>query len=645
MGSLGTIRKFLDQVFPPSPTFNPETGIPDLTGKVAIVTGGNSGLGKATIKQLLLKNAKVYMASRSQGLAEEAIRDLKQQTGKEAIFLEIDLSSLEKVTRAANEFKSKETELHILFNSAATLGTPPEQLSDDGLDLQFATNVLGPAHFTLLLIPELTTGAKSSPDGKARVVNVSSGGVYLNHWGLLDWKTLESDGLAERRKLGSVMLYNQSKYGVVAFSNELARRYVDQGIISSAVNPGAVRTRLFRRLGFLNQWFIPRLHPTLQFTFLAHPPEKGALTQLYVGTSPETKDTNGGWFFPFAREFPQDGWTRNPQIEAKLWDWIEEKRKRSSALSRFPYERYCGGAGGNSGVGKETVKQLLLKNAKVYMASRSRDRAEEEIRDAHAFRPHCLKFEFTILQLKQQTGKEAIFLELDLSGLEKVTKAANEFKSKETELHILFNSAATLGTPPEQLSDDGLDLQFGTNVLGHAHFTLLLIPELAAGAKSSADGKARVVNVSSSAVYLNHRRLLDWKTLETDGIAERRKLGTVMLYNQSKYGVLAFSNELARRYVDQGVISNALNPGAIRTRLFRRLGSFNEWVIFTFLAHLPEKGALTQLYVGTSPETKDANGKWFAPFARECPQDGWTRNPEIEAKLWDWIEEKRKRYC
>ncbi|KAG8913146.1 hypothetical protein FRC00_002931 [Tulasnella sp. 408] len=108
----------------------------------------------------------------------------------------------------------------------------------DGLDLQFATNVLGPAHFTLLLIPELAAGAKSSPDRKARVVNVSSGGVYLNHWGLLDWKALETDGVAERRKLGSVMLYNQSKYGVVAFSNELARRYVDQGIISSAVNPG-----------------------------------------------------------------------------------------------------------------------------------------------------------------------------------------------------------------------------------------------------------------------------------------------------------------------------------------------------------------------------------------------------------------------
>ncbi|KAG8910871.1 hypothetical protein FRC01_006076, partial [Tulasnella sp. 417] len=498
MGFIGTIRRFLDQMFPPSPTFNPETDIPDLTGKVTIVTGGNSGVGKETVKQLLLKNAKVYMASRSRDRAEEAIRDLKEQTGKEAIFLELDLSGLGKVTKAANEFKSKETELHILFNSAATLGTPPEELTDEGLDLQFGTNVLGSAHFTLLLIPELTAGAKSSSDGKARVVNVSSSAVYLNHGGLLNWKTLETEGIAERRKLGTVMLYNQSKYGVVAFSNELARRYADQGIISNALNPGAVRTNLFRRLGSFNEWVILKLDCTMGF----------------VGTVLRFLDQ----MFPPSPTFNSE--TDIPDLTGKVaivtvWD----------------------GAGGNSGLGKETVKvissfcqRLLLKNAKVYMASRSPTRAEEAIRD-----------------LKEQTGKDAIFLELELSGLEKVTKAANEFKSKETELHILFNSAATLGTPLEQLTDDGIDLQFGTNVLGPAHFTLLLIPELIAGAKSSPDRKARVVNVSSGGVYLNHWNLLDWKALEPEGIAERRKLGAVMLYNQSKYGVVAFSNELARR--------------------------------------------------------------------------------------------------
>lgn len=82
----------------------------------------------------------------------------------------------------------------------------------DGVELQFGTNVLGPAHLTLLLIPQLMAGAKSSPDGKARVVNLSSSAVYLNHSAFIDWKSLEADGAAERRKQGSVGLYNQSKY-------------------------------------------------------------------------------------------------------------------------------------------------------------------------------------------------------------------------------------------------------------------------------------------------------------------------------------------------------------------------------------------------------------------------------------------------
>lgn len=319
MGAAESTRRFLDDLFPPASSYDPERDIPDLTGKVVIVTGGNGGIGRETVKHLLLKNAKVYMASRSRNLAEQAIRELKEETGKEAIFLELDLSGLDKVTRAANEFKSKESELHILFNSAATLGGPVEQLSDEGVELQFGTNVLGPAHFTLLLIPELIAGARSSPDGKARVVNVSSSGVYLNHSKLLDWESLEKEGTTERRKLASLGLYNQSKYAVLAFSNELARRYADQGITSNALNPGGIRTRLFRRLGSFNEWFI--------YTFLTFPIEKGPVTSLYVGTSPETKDANGGWFIPFARESPHYGFTKNPEIETKLWNWIEEKRK------------------------------------------------------------------------------------------------------------------------------------------------------------------------------------------------------------------------------------------------------------------------------------------------------------------------------
>ncbi|KAG8951658.1 hypothetical protein FRC03_012477 [Tulasnella sp. 419] len=148
------------------------------------------------------------MGSRSKERAEAAISELKEETGKEAIFLQLDLADLDAVSRAADEFNSK---LEVLFNSAG-LGFPPiDQLTTDRYDVQFGTNVLGHAHFTLCLIPELLEGAKASPDGKARVIHTSSSGAYMVESDGIQYNTLR--GGPARRKLGSQALYFQSKYG------------------------------------------------------------------------------------------------------------------------------------------------------------------------------------------------------------------------------------------------------------------------------------------------------------------------------------------------------------------------------------------------------------------------------------------------
>jgi len=132
--------------------------------------------------------------------------------------------------------------------------------------------------------------------------------------------------------------------------------------------------------------------------------------------------------------------------------------------------------------------------------------------------------------------------------------------SKEKELHVLFNNAGIVSPKSyDDLTKDGFDLTFGVNTLGHAHFTLCLIDLLLEGAKSSPDGKARVVNVASDHVYRHVPALIDYDTL-TDG-EKRRECSFFWLYNQSKYGNLAFSNELSRRYKDKGIVSTALNPG------------------------------------------------------------------------------------
>ncbi|KAG2010278.1 hypothetical protein CC2G_013116 [Coprinopsis cinerea AmutBmut pab1-1] len=126
----------ITEAFPPKPTWGVDD-IPDLTGKVVIVTGATAGIGQETAKALLAHNAKVYVAARSETKAEETIRVLKELTGKEALFLKLDLGDLKSVKQAAEEFQRKETELHILFNNAGVGATPIEMTTVQGYDMHY----------------------------------------------------------------------------------------------------------------------------------------------------------------------------------------------------------------------------------------------------------------------------------------------------------------------------------------------------------------------------------------------------------------------------------------------------------------------------------------------------------------------------
>jgi len=208
---MGLVYSVIDQNFPPKAKWSVDQ-IPDLSSKVVIVTGGNSGLGKETVKALLAHNAKVYMASRDAHKAEIVIQELKGETGKEAIFLQLDLASLESVKSAAQEFQRQESQLHILFNNGGVMSPPIDKLTNDGYDLQFGTNVLGHFFLTTLLLPELKAGAKSSSDHVARVINTSS---QVHVIAKLDFDALADT--AARNKLTPSDLYGQSKFGNVVF--------------------------------------------------------------------------------------------------------------------------------------------------------------------------------------------------------------------------------------------------------------------------------------------------------------------------------------------------------------------------------------------------------------------------------------------
>ncbi|KAL1671269.1 hypothetical protein EV122DRAFT_226867 [Schizophyllum commune] len=299
------------QMFPPKAKFS-VNHIPDLSGKVMLVTGANSGIGKETAKALLEHNAKVYIGARSPSRAQEAIADLKNATGKQALFLKIDLGSLTSVKAAVEEFQSKETQLHALFNNAGIAMCPVEMVTEDGYDCQFGTNVLGHFYLTKLLLPTLLSTARLSPEGAVRVINTASSGHTIVD--KIDFNTLK-DGPA-RRKMTPTNLYGQSKLGNVLFSNELARRYGDQGIISTSLNPGNLSSNLYRHLS-------PVVVKLMNWTVL-YPNSMGALTQLYAGTL-GGKELNGKYLIPWARVGKPSRAGSDEALAKALWEWCEEQ--------------------------------------------------------------------------------------------------------------------------------------------------------------------------------------------------------------------------------------------------------------------------------------------------------------------------------
>ncbi|TFY57558.1 hypothetical protein EVJ58_g6951 [Rhodofomes roseus] len=296
--------------------------VPDLSGRVAVVTGGNVGIGWETIKVLLQRNAKVYMASRSRQKAEAAIERLKTETGKEAIFLELDLGSLASVRRAASEFLSKESELHILFNNAGVMGPPLDQLTSDGLDLQFGTNVIGHHLLTKLLLPALLAGVRSSPDQHARVITTSSSGAMI---GAIDFASVR-DGPA-RRKYTKEALYAQSKLANAIQARELAKRYGGEGIVAISADPGSIETDLQRYYRD-----VPGIVGVLTHLFLKtilRPAPFGALTQLWAGTMPEAINHNGKYAIPAARIAPCRAEAYDDELGKRVWEFLEEEVKEA----------------------------------------------------------------------------------------------------------------------------------------------------------------------------------------------------------------------------------------------------------------------------------------------------------------------------
>ncbi|KAF3056310.1 hypothetical protein GL218_06515 [Daldinia childiae] len=314
----------ITQFFPPKPGFT-EKNISDLHGKVYIVTGSNTGVGKETARILYSKNAKVYIAARSQEKAENAIDEISKAfpNSKGGLsFLKLDLSDLTTIKASADEFLSKEKKLDVLFNNAGVQNPLPEpSKTPQGYEYHLGVNSIGTYAFTKLLTPILVSTAKT--EGTSRVIWVSS--LATDMTGLKS-VGIDMSNLDYHDDKSYLIKYGLSKTGNWLHGVEFAKRYKADGVISIPLNPGNLASDLYRdQSGFMS----------IFTALITYPSINGAYTLLYAGLSPDiTIEKTGSWVIPWGRV----RLVRKDLIEAtkteeeggndtakKFWDWTDEQ--------------------------------------------------------------------------------------------------------------------------------------------------------------------------------------------------------------------------------------------------------------------------------------------------------------------------------
>jgi retinol dehydrogenase-12 len=275
----------------------------ELAGKVAIVTGSNTGIGKATAHALAARGAAVVLACRSEDKTRPVIDEIATATGNgDVSFLALDLADLASVKAAADAYRAGGRPLDLLVNNAGVAGQ--RGLTADGFELTFGVNHLGHFLFTTELLPLVE---RSAP---ARIVNVSSG----NH---LRAKVLDLETVRETTDtFVGLRAYDRSKLCNVLFTMELARRF-DAGTVSSfSLNPGQVASDVWRRIpGPLATAFkvLARMKTT----------EEGARSSVFCATEPGLEARSGRYFDADCAEHPVNP-IATPELARELWDRSEE---------------------------------------------------------------------------------------------------------------------------------------------------------------------------------------------------------------------------------------------------------------------------------------------------------------------------------
>jgi NAD(P)-dependent dehydrogenase (short-subunit alcohol dehydrogenase family) len=283
-----------------------------MTGKVCIVTGANTGIGKETALGLARLGATVVMVCRDRERAEAAQREIKQKSGSQRVELMLcDFSSQNSIRQFAQTFKQQHERLDVLVNNAGVV-VRVRSMTEDGLESTFAINHLGYFLATNLLLDVLK---KSAP---SRIVNVSS---TAHRFGKLD-----INGWPTGRDYSAFGAYANSKLANVLFTYELARRLKGTGVTVNCLHPGGVGTNLYRGLPKFLQALIK---------LVTISPERGARTSIFLASSPEVEGVTGK-YFARSRQQESSEASRNEEAARILWEVSAELTDMEMAEKSHP---------------------------------------------------------------------------------------------------------------------------------------------------------------------------------------------------------------------------------------------------------------------------------------------------------------------
>jgi len=246
----------------------------DLTGKVALVTGGSSGLGQETARVLASRGAEVILTARDVAKGEAVAAAIREATGNRAVSVEaLELGALAQIRDFATRMVARHAHLDILVNNAGVMACPFAKTAD-GFELQFGSNHLGHFLTTCLLVPALRAAA--------RIVSVSSRGHHIS-------PVVFDDVQFERRPYDKWAAYGQSKTANVLFAVGLEQRLGPRGIHAVALHPGAIMTELSRHLQAEDYEFLASRNRGMTFKSV----ESGSATSVFAATAPELAGRGG----------------------------------------------------------------------------------------------------------------------------------------------------------------------------------------------------------------------------------------------------------------------------------------------------------------------------------------------------------------